>query len=86
MTRQLHREGLLVNHKGVSRLMKVMGLEAISPKRSFSQPLSNTLEAEFCCQALKQALNQALPEIHNSDQGSQLTGEEYLHQKKPVNL
>jgi len=39
MTECLKREGCCVNHKRVSRLMKLMGLEAIYPKRNLSKPL-----------------------------------------------
>lgn len=35
--------------------------------------LSNTLEGSFCREALQHALQQATPEIFNSDQGSQFT-------------
>jgi len=35
--------------------------------------LSNTLEGSFCREALDEALDQARPEIFNSDQGSQFT-------------
>lgn len=35
--------------------------------------LSNTLDVEFCLQALEEALNQGCPEIFNTDQGSQFT-------------
>ena len=113
--------------------MKIMGIEAIFPKRSLSKPgknreiyphllrnlvikrpnqvwgvdityvwlkidwlylfavldwffryilaweLSDSLTADFCCQALKQALQIAIPDIHNSDQGSQLTASSYLN-------
>lgn len=40
--------------------------------------LSDSLSVEFCLEALKRALRVAMPEIHNSDQGSQFTAEEYL--------
>lgn len=40
--------------------------------------LSPTMEVDFCLQALKQALQMAIPEIHNSDQGSQFTSQEYI--------
>jgi putative transposase len=40
--------------------------------------LSDNLEAAFCAYALNQALNQAQPHIHNSDQGVQFTSAEYL--------
>ena len=37
--------------------------------------LSNSLEADFCVEALKEALSRGKPEIFNTDQGSQFTGE-----------
>ncbi len=39
--------------------------------------LSENMETEFCARALKSALARATPEIHNSDQGSQFTSNEY---------
>jgi len=47
-------------------------------RRVLSWELSDRLEAEFCIRTLEEALNQALPDIHNSDQGSQFTADEYL--------
>lgn len=120
-------EGVAINRKRVSRLMRVMGIEAIYPKprlterdaehrvfpyllreisvdrvnqvwssdityvplrRGFlyltavldwhsrhvlSWRLSNTLDVEFCLEALEEALSIARPEIFNTDQGSQFT-------------
>ena len=43
-----------------------------------SWKLSLTLENEFCIQALKEALETATPEIHNSDQGTQFTAQNYI--------
>jgi len=43
-----------------------------------SWKLSATLENDFCIQALKEALEIAKPEIHNSDQGVQYTAENYI--------
>ncbi|PJA71736.1 hypothetical protein CO152_05095 [bacterium CG_4_9_14_3_um_filter_33_26] len=43
-----------------------------------SWELSDTMEAGFCVHNLQNALDQALPDIHNSDQGSQFTSDEYL--------
>jgi putative transposase len=37
--------------------------------------LSNTLDAGFCVEALHEALRKGKPEIFNTDQGSQFTGE-----------
>lgn len=39
--------------------------------------LSNSMEVSFCVEALEAALAQAIPEIHNSDQGSQFGSEQY---------
>jgi putative transposase len=38
MTAWLKREGYVVNHKRVARLMRAMGLEAVHPKRKTSMP------------------------------------------------
>lgn len=132
ITRELQRQGLIVNHKAVERLMREMGLMAIFPRENSSHPhpkhpvfpyllnkvkasypnhiwgtditfvrgrgvwfylaaildwhsrfvlswrLSRTLTDDFCLEALAEALKIALPEIHNSDQGSQFTGYEYI--------
>jgi putative transposase len=39
--------------------------------------LSNTLDADFCVDALQEALRKGRPEIFNSDQGAQFTSEEF---------
>ena len=39
--------------------------------------LSNTLEADFCIEALQEALDQGQPEVFNTDQGSQFTSEAF---------
>ena len=39
--------------------------------------LSNTLEAGFCAEALGDALNQATPDVFNTDQGSQFTSRQF---------
>jgi putative transposase len=39
--------------------------------------LSNTLDADFCVEALEEALRKGTPEIFNTDQGSQFTGDEF---------
>lgn len=40
--------------------------------------LSDTMETTFCIETLTDALKQAQPHIHNSDQGSQFTAHEYI--------
>lgn len=131
MTASLIRQGFEVNAKRVRRLMRLMGLEAIYPKRNLSlssaehkkypyllrdvlveRPdqvwstdityikmvqgflylvaimdwysryvlawrLSNTLDTQFCLDALEGALAISQPEIFNSDQGTQFTSKEF---------
>ena len=43
-----------------------------------SWELSETLAIEFCLNNLKRALNTGTPEIHNSDQGSHFTSQQYV--------
>ena len=43
-----------------------------------SWKLSNTLENTFCIEALEEALDIAIPEIFNTDQGSQYTATNFL--------
>lgn len=40
--------------------------------------LSNTMDASFCAEALTDALFYGVPEISNTDQGSQFTSEDYI--------
>lgn len=39
MTKQLKREGLVVNHKRIARLMALMGIQAVFPKQNTSKPV-----------------------------------------------
>jgi putative transposase len=50
--------------------------------------LSNTLDADFCIEALAEALRKAAPEIFNTDQGVQFTSEAFtgLLQKHGVKI
>ena len=131
MTDWLREQGHCVNHKRVARLMRTMGLAAITPGPHTSKPapghtiypyllrnvaierinqvwsmdityiplrggflylaaviewrsryvlaweLSNSLESFFCVRALEQALKRGRPEVFNTDQGSQFTGETF---------
>ena len=132
MSRYLRSLGYTVNRKRVQRLMRLMGLEAIYPRRktSLAHPehkifpyllrgleivrpnqvwssdityvpmprgfmflvavldwysryvlswrLSNTLETRFCLEAQEAALEQATPEIFNTDQGAQFTAKDFV--------
>lgn len=48
--------------------------------------LSNCMEERFCLETLKESLTFGKPEIHNSDQGSQFTGNNYLGVLKDNNI
>lgn len=132
ITAQLERDGIPANHKRVERLMRVMGIQALFPRRQTSTPhpahptypyllrgltirhpnqvwgtdltyvrvcgqwfylvaildwyaryvlawrLSPSRSVGCCVAALAEALTTGIPEIHNSDQGSQFTSMEYL--------
>ena len=129
----LEQEGRFVNRKRIQRLMRLMGLETLHPKRKTSIPgkghrifpyllrglditrpnqawctdityipmrqgfcyliaimdwasravlswrLSTTMEADFCVEALEEAITRyGTPEIFNTDQGAQFTSEAFL--------
>lgn len=133
MTQMLRQKACEVNPKRIGRLMTLMGLQAVYPKKNLSKPtpghkiypyllrglkvvrpnqvwstdityirmlngflylcavmdwysryviswrLSNTLDTDFCIEALEEALTttQLQPEIFNTDQGSQFTSEAF---------
>lgn len=140
ITKQLQREGIVVNHKRIANLMRIMGIQAIYPKKNNSKPnlehlkypyllrglkviepnqvwgtdityvkangiwfyliaildwysryvinwkLSKNMYVNFCNEALIDALKIATPTIHNSDQGSQFTSNEYTDILKQKNI
>lgn len=81
MARQLRREGVRVGRHRVRRLMRLMGLVAVmdwATRHVLAWRLSNTMDAGFCVEALREALSRyGRPEIFNTDQGSQFTSVEF---------
>ena len=127
ITEALKRQGHRVNRKRIQRLMRLMGIEAIYPRKKTTFPgvghkiypyllrgvkidrvnqvwstdityvpmrqgfmylvavmdwhsrhilswrLSNSLDGDFCLEALEEALSMGCPEVFNTDQGSQFT-------------
>jgi len=56
-------------------------------RKVLSWRLSNTLDAEFCVAALREALvRYGRPEIFNTDQGSQFTSEDFTNVLKEVDI
>jgi len=139
MSRELKRRGFKVGRDKARTLMRILGVEAIYPRKRLSFPnkeyqiypyllrdvcidkpniawatdisyirlnhgfvylvavmdiysryivswrISNTLETDFCCEALKKALERGNPEYFNTDQGSQFISQDFtsiLKQKK----
>ena len=57
----------------------LMAIIDVASRKVLAWRLSNTLTAEFCVEALEEALKKfGPPEIFNTDQGSQFTSEEWL--------
>ena len=130
---ELKKLGAIVNRKRIQRLMRLMGLEALYPRKRTSVPnlahrvfpyllrdllidrpnqvwatdityipmrrgflylvaivdwasravlswrLSTTMEADFCVEALNEAIARyGVPDIFNTDQGAQFTSEAFL--------
>jgi putative transposase len=133
MTVVLRKMGYPIGPKRVARLMRLIGTQAIYPKKNLSRPgaghqkfpyllkgleinrpnqvwatdityirlvngfvylvaimdwysryviswrLSNTMDTQFCIEALQEALTKGCPEIFNSDQGSQFTSDDFIN-------
>jgi len=55
--------------------------------RKLSWRVSNTLDAEFCVEALKEAIDYyGAPEIFNTDQGAQFTSKEFIATLQESNI
>jgi putative transposase len=61
-------------HQGFVYLVAVMDWFS---RYVLSWALSVTLDGQFCCEALQQALRQGPPEIFNTDQGAQFTSKDF---------
>ena len=61
--------------KGFSFLVAIMGWAS---RKVLAWRLSNTMDASFCVEALEEAIDRyGVPEIFNSDQGSQFTSDDF---------
>lgn len=140
MSRELKRRGLRAGRFKVRRLMRILGVEAIYPRKRLSIPdkehqiypyllrnvqidgpdiawaadityirlkhgfvylvgvmdlysrfivswrISTTLETDFCCEALLEALERGRPEHFNTDQGSQFTSGGFISILKSADI
>ena len=72
----LPQSGFSAGRHRVRRLMAIMDW---ATRKVLSWRLSNTLDASFCVEALKEAIAKyGTPEIMNTDQGSQYTGTDWI--------
>jgi putative transposase len=66
--------------KGFCYLVAIMDLAS---RKVLSWRLSNTLDTSFCIEALKEAIERyGMPEIFNTDQGSQFTSDDFTQALK----
>ena len=67
--------------------MYLVAILDVASRKVLSFRLSNTLTADFCVEALEEALSKfTRPEIFNTDQGSQFTGEEWIKTLKDAGV
>ena len=59
--------------------MYFMAIIDLHSRYIISHGLSHSLEAEFCVQILEEALESGIPEIFNTDQGSQYTSNSFTN-------
>jgi putative transposase len=67
--------------------MYLVAILDVASRKVLSFRLSNTLTADFCVEALQEAISKfGRPEIFNTDQGSQFTGEEWTETLKDAGV
>ena len=67
--------------------MYLVAILDVGSRKVLAWRLSNTLTADFCVEALEEAMSKyGKPEIFNTDQGSQFTGEEWITPLKAADV
>ncbi len=67
--------------------MYLVAILDVASRKVLSFRLSNTLTADFCVEALEEAMSKfGVPEIFNTDQGSQFTCEEWTERLKTAGV
>jgi putative transposase len=67
--------------------MYLMAILDVASRKVLAWRLSNTLTTHFCVEALEEAMRKhGQPEIFNTDQGSQFTGEEWIKTLKDAGV
>lgn len=66
-----------IKYKG--SFMYLVAVIDLYSRKVLSWRLSNTLDSHFCCECLSEAISFfGIPEIFNTDQGSQFTGKDFI--------
>lgn len=60
-----------------SGFMYLMAILDLYSRKVIAWDVSNSMETDFCCRVLKEALRQGKPVIFNTDQGSQFTSDAF---------
>jgi putative transposase len=67
--------------------MYLVAILDVASRKVLAFRLSNTMTADFCIEALEEAMSKfGVPEIFNTDQGSQFTGEEWVRRLKDAGV
>ena len=75
------------NDEGMAGFMSLVAVMDWLSRRVLSWRVSNTLDREFCVEALEEALARyGAPEIFNTDQGAQFTSEAFTACAPPLRL
>lgn len=65
-----------IKYKG--SFMYLFAIIDLYSRKTLAWKLSNTLDSHFCCECLQEAIDVfGIPEIFNTDQGSQFTGNDF---------
>jgi putative transposase len=66
--------------------MYLMAVVDLYSRKVISWGLSNSMDTDFCCRVLQEALQTGRPEIFNTDQGSQFTSDAFTDILKQHNI
>lgn len=66
--------------------MYLMAVVDLYSRKVISWGLSNSMDTDFCCRVLQEALQTGTPQIFNTDQGSQFTSDAFTNILKKNNI
>jgi putative transposase len=66
--------------------MYLMAVVDLYSRKVVAWGLSHSMDTDFCCRVLKEALQTRIPQIFNTDQGSQFTSDAFTEMLKQHNI